>query len=36
MIQMLTDPSNLLSAFVAIVVFATIVTLAAPAMSGNG
>jgi tight adherence protein C len=36
MIQMLTDPSNLLSVFVAIVVFATIVTLAAPAMSGNG
>ncbi|MGR4862701.1 type II secretion system F family protein [Caulobacter sp. LARHSG274] len=36
MIQMLTDPSNLLSAFVAIVVFATIVTLAAPAMNSNG
>jgi tight adherence protein C len=36
MIEMLTDPSNLFSAFIAIVVFATIITLAAPAMSGNG
>jgi tight adherence protein C len=36
MIEMLTNPSNLLSAFIAIVVFATIVTLAAPVMSSNG
>ncbi len=36
MIEMLTNPSNLLSAFVAVVVFATIVTLAAPVMSSNG
>ncbi|MBI1686001.1 type II secretion system F family protein [Caulobacter hibisci] len=36
MAAMLTDPSNLLSAFVALVVFATIITLAAPAMTSNG
>ena len=36
MIEMLTNPSNLLSAFIAVVVFATIVTLAAPVMSSNG
>jgi tight adherence protein C len=36
MIEMLTDPTNILSAFVAIVVFATIVTLTAPMLSGNG
>ena len=35
MIEMLTDPQNLLSAFIAIVVFATIVTLTGPMMSGN-
>jgi len=36
MIQMLTDPSNLLSAFIALVVFATIVTLTAPLLSSSG
>ncbi|PVM84347.1 type II secretion system F family protein [Caulobacter endophyticus] len=36
MVQMLTDPSNLLTAFVAVVVFATIITLAAPVMSNDG
>ena len=36
MIKTLTDPTNLLSAFVAMVVFATIVTLAAPMLSGSG
>lgn len=36
MVEMLTDPSNLLTAFVALVVFATIITLAAPVMSNNG
>ncbi|PLR24425.1 type II secretion system protein [Caulobacter zeae] len=36
MVQMLTDPSNLLTAFVALVVFATIITLAAPVMSNSG
>ncbi|MFT4252597.1 MAG: type II secretion system F family protein, partial [Caulobacter sp.] len=36
MAAMLTDPSNLLSAFVALVVFATIITLAAPVMNSNG
>lgn len=36
MIEMLTDPQNLLSAFIAIVVFATIVTLTAPMLSNNG
>jgi tight adherence protein C len=36
MIEMLTNPSNLLSAFIAIVVFATIITLAAPMLSSNG
>ena len=36
MIEMLTDPTNILSAFVAIVVFATIVTLTAPMLSSNG
>jgi tight adherence protein C len=33
MIETLTNPSNLLSAFIAVVVFLTIVTLAAPMMS---
>ena len=36
MIEMLTDPTNILSAIVAIVVFATIVTLTAPMLSSNG
>ena len=36
MIEMLTNPSNILSAFIAIVVFATIVTLTAPMLSSNG
>jgi tight adherence protein C len=36
MIEMLTNPSNLFSAFIALVVFATIVTLAGPVMSSNG
>jgi tight adherence protein C len=36
MIETLTNPSNLLSAFIAIVVFATIITLAAPMLSSNG
>ncbi|KSB89847.1 type II secretion system protein [Caulobacter vibrioides] len=36
MVQMLTDPSNLLTAFVALVVFATIITLAAPVMNSSG
>jgi tight adherence protein C len=36
MIEMLTNPQNLLSAFIAVVVFATIVTLAAPMLSNNG
>jgi tight adherence protein C len=36
MIKELTDPANLLSAFIAIVVFATIVTLAAPMLTSNG
>ncbi|PVM91391.1 type II secretion system protein [Caulobacter radicis] len=36
MVQMLTDPSNLLTAFVALVVFATIITLAAPVLNDNG
>ncbi|CAN5607917.1 type II secretion system F family protein [soil metagenome] len=36
MIEMLTNPSNILSAFIAIVVFATIVTLTAPMLSNNG
>ncbi|KRA65512.1 type II secretion system protein [Caulobacter sp. Root656] len=35
MIHMLTNPQTLLSAFIAIVVFATIVTLASPMMSNN-
>lgn len=35
MIERLTDPQTLFSAFIAIVVFATIVTLAMPMMSGN-
>ncbi len=35
MIEMLTNPQTLLSVFVAIVVFATIVTLASPMMSNN-
>jgi tight adherence protein C len=36
MIEMLTNPQNLFSAFIAIVVFATIVTLASPMLSSNG
>ncbi|PXA88222.1 type II secretion system protein [Caulobacter sp. D4A] len=36
MAAMLTDPSNLLTAFVALVVFATIITLAAPVMNSSG
>jgi len=36
MIEMLTNPQTLFSAFIAIVVFATIVTLASPMLSGNG
>ncbi|WP_426009818.1 type II secretion system F family protein [Caulobacter sp. DWR2-3-1b2] len=36
MIEMLTNPSNILSAFIAIVVFATVVTLTAPMLSNNG
>lgn len=36
MVEMLTDPSNLLTAFVALVVFATIITLASPVMSNSG
>jgi tight adherence protein C len=36
MIEMLTNPQNLFSAFIAIVVFATIVTLALPMLSSNG
>jgi tight adherence protein C len=36
MIKMLTDPQTLFSAFIAIVVFATIVTLASPMLSSNG
>src|SRR5688572_2159177 len=36
MIEMLTAPTNILSAFVAIVVFATIVTLTAPMLSSSG
>lgn len=35
MIEMLTNPQTLFSAFIAIVVFATIVTLASPMMSSN-
>ncbi|HWU13022.1 MAG TPA: type II secretion system F family protein [Caulobacter sp.] len=35
MIEMLTNPQTLFSAFIAIVVFATIVTLASPMMSNN-
>ena len=36
MIDMLTNPSNLLTAFIAAVVFATIVTLTAPMMTDRG
>lgn len=36
MIEMLTNPQTLFSAFIAIVVFATIVTLASPMFSSNG
>jgi tight adherence protein C len=36
MIEMLTNPQTLFSAFIAIVVFATIVTLASPMLSSNG
>ena len=36
MIEMLTDPQTLFSAFIAIVVFATLVTLASPMLSSNG
>ena len=35
MIEALVDPSNLLAAFVAIICFATVVTLAAPMMTGD-
>ena len=35
MIEFLVDPRNLLSAFVAILAFATVLTLAAPAMRGD-
>ena len=34
-VDTLTDPSNLLTAFIALVVFATIITLAAPALRDN-
>ena len=36
MIEMLTNPSNLLTAFIAAVVFATIITLTAPMMTDRG
>jgi tight adherence protein C len=36
LVETLTDPQTLLSIFIAIVVFATIVTLASPMMSSNG
>ena len=36
MIEMLTNPQTLFSGFIAIVVFATIVTLASPMLSSNG
>jgi tight adherence protein C len=36
MVSALTDPNNLLTAFIALVVFATIITLAAPAMKDKG
>jgi tight adherence protein C len=36
MIATLTNPSNLLTAFIAVVVFATIITLVAPMMSDKG
>jgi tight adherence protein C len=36
LVEKLTDPQTLLSIFIAIVVFATIVTLAAPMLSSNG
>lgn len=36
MIETLTDPGNLLTGFIALVVFATIVTLASPLMGGRG
>ncbi|WP_165190753.1 type II secretion system F family protein [Caulobacter soli] len=36
MIEMLTDPQTLFSAFIAIVVFATIITLTAPMLSNSG
>ena len=36
MIATLTNPSNLLTAFIAVVVFATIITLTAPMMSDKG
>jgi len=36
MIEMLTNPQTLFSAFIAIVVFATIITLAAPMFSSDG
>jgi tight adherence protein C len=35
LVNTLTDPDNILTAFVGVVTFATIVTLAAPAMKGN-
>jgi tight adherence protein C len=36
LVETLTDPSNLLTAFIAVVVFATIITLASPLMRDNG
>ncbi|HJV43648.1 type II secretion system F family protein [Caulobacter sp.] len=35
LVQTLTDPSNLLTAFIAVVVFATLITLASPALRDN-
>ena len=35
-VGVLTNPSNLLTAFIAVVVFATIITLTAPMLSSNG
>lgn len=35
-VKILTDPSNILTAFIALVVFATIVTLASPVVRGSG
>lgn len=36
LVETLTDPTNLLTAFIAVVVFATILTLASPLMRDNG